>query len=495
MPLSLSQHIHDYLLQEILNRHGDAIDIRLRIQQGDSAFLQRIARELDQSFSRAGEEIRNRLNPGEAAQYNRAIQDAFFCKRIKDAVLEDVYGERLCPQLDILPFPMLTEDSRHPAAFGATIEEIPVYAVCFEHPANICNELYPLMIDSYVCDLSKYWRRRRCIIGVHADWLDIELRAGRCIYYRPEEDRIIETTLDEPLAIHTVHFLAVSPQGHRLWGERFSGKKIFQINPFSDSAKADDKYACIRIWEKDGVPTPQAFLLSQNEVGSDEQLIDQIKDIFDSLFEKDAGEEIALLVQPNRGTEGRGVESFTGPRDWRLFSQQIDALFEHIRQIAREDDVLFRRGVRNVLLQDPSTGQNVCFDLRVNVACGRMESGFIMAAPPGAIISSPGRGGRILEYKPETEWKLYGLNPPGLVSWNEGLWHDIQETAEAAAAQFERCKLAGVDIRLEQRDGKIAPLVLDINPRPAGLAHSRYFDTREPGVSQFLWDFLPDSPT
>ncbi|MGC9326559.1 MAG: hypothetical protein ACP5I1_02895, partial [Candidatus Hinthialibacter sp.] len=424
-----------------------------------------------------------------------AMQDPLLRRRLKDAVLEDVYSERLCPQIDLLPFPISKEDSRHPAAFGASIDETPVYAVCFEQSANICNELYPLMIDSYVCDLSKYWRRRLCLIGVHIDWLDEERRAKRCIYYRPEEDQIIETSLEEPLAIHTVHFLAVSPETHQIWSKRFSNKEVFQINLGGDSARADDKYACIQLWKENGVPTPQAVLLPQNEVGSDERLFHQVKDSFEFLFEKESGEEVALLVQPNRGTEGRGVQSFTGPRDWRLFSQQHKALFEHIRRIAQQDDVLLRRGVRNVLLHDPAAGQHVCFDLRVNVACGRMESGFVMAAPPGAVISSPGRGGRILEYKPETEWKLYTQNPPGLVSWNEGLWHDIQETAEAAAAPFAQCMLAGVDIRFEQRKGKITPLVLDINPRPAGLAHSRYFDTREPGVTQYLWDFLPNELT
>ncbi|MGC9326916.1 MAG: hypothetical protein ACP5I1_04730, partial [Candidatus Hinthialibacter sp.] len=70
MPLSISQHIHDYLLQEILNRRGDPIDIRLRIQQGDSAFLQQIAHELDQIFPRAEEEIRNRLQAEQTVPYD-----------------------------------------------------------------------------------------------------------------------------------------------------------------------------------------------------------------------------------------------------------------------------------------------------------------------------------------------------------------------------------------------------------------------------------------
>ena len=47
--------------------------------------------------------------------------------------------------------------------------------------------------------------------------------------------------------------------------------------------------------------------------------------------------------------------------------------------------------------------------------------------------------------------------------------------------------MAGVDVRLEYTQGQWIPWILDINPRPAGLAHSRYMHNREPGVTQRLW--------
>lgn len=492
MTRSLSQFIQSRLVRVVLESRGDPADIRLHIQQDGSGYMQSLSRMVDRLFGEASAQLAGELEADKRQQFREAIEDSLFCRRVKDAVLEDLYGERLAPPLDIRPGILTADDPFYPAPVSASAGDTPVHAFCVECLPNICNELYPLMIDSYVCDLSRHWRQRRCPIGVHADWLDDELRATRCIYYLPEPDALIEASLAEPLSIRSVHFLAVSPNFHRLWSERFEQRKIMQANPYAIAARADDKYGCIQDWKTDGVPTPEASFVKRGEILSDAPIHTLLKERFELLFRDDVDEEIVLVAQPNRGTEGRGAEAYAGPRDWSMFSERRPELFVHLRNLAREDDILLRRGIRNVLLCDPHTGKDVCFDLRANVTCGRMESGFLMAAAPGAVIASPGRGGHLLEWKPGIEWRLRVAGHSDSISWDGNLWNDIRQVAEAAAVRFSECLIAGVDIRLEWRNGSIVPHVLDINPRPAGLAHSRYFDSREPGVTQYLWDVLPE---
>lgn len=480
------------LLQTALETLGDSNEIRLRLRQGDSEFLSAVVREIDRQFAETAASLAQELEPEEKSRLHIALQDPLFCRRLKDAVMEDLYGERLAPRLEILPEGLAQDDPRYPAAFLSPPDRMQAHAVCVEYLPNICNELYPLMIDSYVYDLSKQGRQRRCVVGVHSDWLDERLHIHRGIYLRPEPETLFEAPLAVPLSPQSVHFLAVSPAFHRHWSERFAERKIAEVNPYESAALADDKYACIQIWQADGVPTPDAAFLPRNEIGGDDALHRRMREIFSYLFRNDADEEIVLVAQPNRGTEGRGAEAYSGSKDWSIFSLRHSPLFEQIRRIGADDDVLLRRGVRNVLVNDPYTNRNVCFDIRSNVVSGRMESGFLMAAAPGAIVASPGRGGHIVEWKPGMEWRLSvpGVSAP--ILWDDSLLRAIQSVVEKAAARFSECRISGVDIRLEWRNGAFVPNVLDINPRPAGLAHSRYFDTREPGVTQHLWDMLPE---
>jgi len=162
-------------------------------------------------------------------------------------------------------------------------------------------------------------------------------------------------------------------------------------------------------------------------------------------------------------------------------------ILEHVRHIAAGDDVLLRRGVGNLRVLDEIHRKNVCFDIRLNVAAGRVESGYLMAAAPGEIVTSPSAGGRILEWKEPRRPPGDVTGPAGSFKWDADVWTVIGRAAEAAAACFPECRLAGVDARLEWDGERLIPWILDINPRPAGLSHSRYFATGEPGVTQRLW--------
>ncbi len=498
MILSLSQRIQNRLYERAIESYGEPVEIRHRIQQGDSAILQAIAQFLDRSWDGAVDEIGRELSSEERGELELAVRESYFSRRIKETVIEDVYSERLCPSLTILPHSLSASDPRYPASKTTLSSKTPVHAVCVEWLPHICNELYPLMIDSYVCDLAKHWRQHRCLIGLHTDWLDDELRATRCIYYQPDPERILEAGLTDPLPIDSVHFLAVSPPCHQTWNERFDRRNILSINPYETAARADDKYGCFLVWKENGVPTPRTALLDRRDALDETRVSSHLAGIFHDLFrgEDRSGiyeqNEVILVIQPNRGTEGRGARAYIGPPNWAMFFQKHPEIIDHVRDVARSDDVLIRQGIGNVRLNDPHSGRDVFFDIRANVACGRMESGFFMAAAPESVIASPGRGGHILEWTLDREWQLHLPDRAGGISWDENLWREIQQTAEAAASAFRLCKIAGVDIRLHWDEGKIVPLVLDVNPRPAGLAHSRYLDTKEPGVTQLLWDEMPE---
>ncbi len=493
MALSLSQTIQELLLQNIIACFGDIHDIRLSIKQGDHNSMKSIISKVDDIFDEVLAKVADQIDAEDRHILQEAAAEPIFCRRVKESVFEAIYSERLCPPLNILAGAMSPDYSRHPYSINSGDSNTPVHAICVEYLPNICNEIYPLMIDSYVCDLAKHWRQRRLVIGVHAQWLDENLQATRCIYPISDTEQLIESSFSEPLRIDSVHFLAVSPKFHQIWSERFAEKEIYQVNRYQSALKADDKFSCYCQWDKLSVPSPKASLIKQSEFSSldDQALANRCKLIFSDLFDSEETIEVTLVVQPNKGTEGRGVRSFTGLLDWSAFLAINPELISHIKEIGRNDDVLLRRGIRNVKIWDDLTDKEVLFDLRVNVICGRMESGFLMLAPHEAVIASPEQGGHVLECKIGAQWMLSTPEHAAPFKWNHEIWTEIQNIAQKAAEPFIDCSVVGIDIRLEWRNHRMVAWVLDINPRPAGLAHSRYFETREPGVSQCLWDALP----
>jgi len=493
MSQSISHSIQEILLQSVIPSFGDIHDIRLSIKRGDHNSMKSIISKVDDIFDEVLIEYANHIDAEDRQILLLATAEPIFCQRVKEGVFEAIYSERLCPPLDILAGAMPSDFSRHPYSINSGDANIPVHAVCIEYLPNICNEIYPLMVDSYVCDLAKHWRQRRLVIGIHADWLDENLHAKRCIYNISDSEQLIESSFTDPIRIDSVHFLAVSPEFHQLWSERFAKNDIHQVNPYQSALKADDKFSCYCQLNNLSVPSPKASLIKQSEISTldDQALIDRCNTIFSSIFENEADQEITLVVQPNKGTEGRGVKTFSGPLNWSAFLATHPELPDYIKEIARNDDVLLRRGIQNVKILDDLTDKAVFFDIRVNVINGRMESGFLMLAPPDAVIASPEQGGHVLECKIGAQWMLSAPEHAAPFKWDQTLWTEIQNVAQKTALPFIDCGVVGIDIRLEWRNHRIVAWVLDINPRPAGLAHSRYFETREPGVSQCLWDTLP----
>ncbi len=481
MSTSLSLPIQQRLVEKIVEKFGDPGGIRHRVREGESGLLEAIAREVDALYPEAVAELLADAALADRAVWREATGQTLFSRRVKAGVIEAVYGEPLSPPLLILPEPGGLVPVRENPFSG------PLHAVCVEYLPNFANELYPLLVDAYIHGLPALDSLRAPVVGVHVSWLDDGLRAARAIYYRPFSNELIETPLTPSVEIGSVHFLAVSPSCHRLCSERFGGREIPQLNPYAAAARADDKYGCFLEWKKRGVPTPGAVLLPAADARNESRAAAGIGAAFPELFGANPYDEVVLLVQPNRGTEGRGTRAFRGPGSWPKMAECHPDILEHVRHIAAGDDVLLRRGVGNLWVLDEIHRKNVCFDIRLNVAAGRVESGYLMAAAPGEIVTSPSAGGRILEWKEPRRPPGDVTGPAGSFKWDADVWTVIGRAAEAAAACFPECRLAGVDARLEWDGGRLIPWILDINPRPAGLSHSRYFATGEPGVTQRLW--------
>jgi|TARA_B110000263_G_C14979101_1_gene360665 D-alanine-D-alanine ligase-like ATP-grasp enzyme len=70
----------------------------------------------------------------------------------------------------------------------------------------------------------------------------------------------------------------------------------------------------------------------------------------------------------------------------------------------------------------------------------------------------------------------------------------VRELAEAAASAHDVIALVGIDIVLNtDASGSVTPVLLELNPRPAGLAHARFLPGAgegrgEAGVSLTMWD-------
>lgn len=467
-------------LQRLVEAHfGPVEDLRGRVQEGDATLVMEAAALLDEHLPVAMRELA--AAEESSAFYLLAANDPLFQERIKQLVLEWIASEPLHPPVWVIPAGL--GDEPFPPYQG------PVQAVVVEYMAHAANEVYPLMVDGYVHDLERYGQPARNLVMVHERWLDEEMRTGRALYFDPDRDAMIERELPEPVKPDGVLFLCLSPNAHRRLSEITERYGIPQVNPYRASVDADDKFLCYERWQEKGVLTPPAYRLLRNDA-SDESLEEKLREGFGRLFafEKEA-ESIALMLQPVHGTEGRGVKAFAGPNGWDKFMKSQPELLSHAKAIMQENDLLLRVGVGNTLWMENADKPRVRFDLRLNVIDGRAESGYSMAAREGAFVSSPGRGGRVVEWKNGPEWTIQTPEGKRNLSLRSEEGRGILEMAERAAACFPGCRMAGVDIRLEwdsvSRTWK--PWILDLNPRPAGLAHSRYIERDEPGVTMRLW--------
>lgn len=406
--------------------------------------------------------------------WRRSPQANAFRRRLVESAIEELSSERLHPALRIDPAPADPPEAKR------------FHGLIFNQPANAYNELFPLMVDSYIHDLSARGRLRRGVLAVRCSWLNESGEATRAMWHSPEDDALIEAELTRPVAFDSVHYLCIDPSAHQQWGDLFRTQEVIEANPQPVAALLDDKFACYQHWNENGTLTPEAELIPREDARN----AGRIREALETLFSKMAPSERAwIVVQPNQGTEGRGVSAFEGPWGADAFLASAQGLAENIHAIAEHDDVLIRHGIESALLIDEALPAPAPFDIRVNVCDGRAESGCFQTGSDSSVIASVSQGGRIVE------WKSLERAVVRFADGEETPFAEIKPAIEAAATQatagFGRCALIGLDLRVgaARQGGTPCIQAIDANPRPAGLAHARYWNG-EPGATQMLWTAL-----
>ena len=313
------------------------------------------------------------------------------------------------------------------------------------------------------------------ILGVHKDWLSPG-GAQRAIIL--DKDGLVkEVAFAEPVPLHIVQILHLPLKGerqlHEELSQRFHDRGIPQINPYAHSAeRADDKARTHALWEQceQKIVSPKYTLIPRGS--SPEEIAEHLRTFMEN-------EELSdVVIQPNRGTEGHRVERFSVGTD-------IGSALLHIKdQVLPQDDAIVREMRGNVRYTDRSSGSFLNVTFRVNVAWNGSEfvaeSGYAQVAKDERMFpASRGRGGTIVDIN-ESLANLYCPRYGRFIPVNEDI-AAMKKAAENAARALnagldskDYLKHIGIDILLEvEKSGAgVTPVVLEANPRPAGLSHS-----------------------
>ena len=184
-----------------------------------------------------------------SAQNQAALR--LYLERIAQLALEQVRSERCAPELMVAPIDELGKNQ--------VAQQLPgthTHAVIFAEFMNFTDELFPLILDAYVHDQEEYGRVTINVVGAHVDWLTAEGKATRIIYYQHSEDVLREVPLIEPLELDSVQFLCLGrgqeQSTHKGLSERFRDKT--QVNPYTISRIADDKFQTYSLLSRGGIP-------------------------------------------------------------------------------------------------------------------------------------------------------------------------------------------------------------------------------------------------
>jgi hypothetical protein len=414
-------------------------------------------------------------------------EDKIYTRRIAQLAVEQFTSERLAPELRIAA--ELSSPDDIDAALPGTVN----FVVLFDTFTNFTNELYPLIIDALESDAAARGKPVINVLGVQADWWNDNGEIFRAIFLQQRDHTLMESGLEKPLRPGVALFLCMDRVRHRELSQKANSLGICEINPWEPAARiADDKFECFRRWSAAGVPTPPAILFPRSTPRPEwEKSLEEKK--------REWGKDGAgIIVQPNRGTEGRGAEYFPP-------GATIGPVLEHAVRLSRDDDVLIRKEIRGLRFLPGEGAEPVPFDLRINVtwdgASWYAESGYLQTAGnPSDPITSAGRGGRIVMFSRDpfnrlVAWEAEGYRPIPLAAKDDEY---IRAVATRAALAAGETGLIGIDLRLVTtpggQDRSVDVFVLDANPRPAGLSHSEFLPgagrNPEPGVSRRLWHLV-----
>jgi len=382
------------------------------------------------------------------------------------------------------------------------------------HPALFQDTVQAWHVDSQRTCLS---RGPACagvnVLGVHQSWLTSEMAASRALVV-DETGLVKEISFDIPQEIHAVHITELPSREelalHRNLSLRFKRSALKVLNPYETAVRADDKIVTHRLLDtyKDSVPTPSAMCVCRQS--SPQDALNQLKSFVHSLSSNKPGQGgVELFVQPNQGTEGYQVEGFVLDPSKMEDIPLCDPILRHLLSINLEQDVLIREGHGNVRFMDSEDAGYCRIVFRIHVAWdGRQfvaESGFAQVAPErDALVASRGRGGRVIAADDALTHLFYwnfARRAWISIELDEDDFNRLRATAVRAAeainsdvSEEQRLCLMGLDVLFdvneESHGHSVIPLVLEVNPRLAGLNQSSSLDSKKTGNRSYITESL-----
>ncbi|MHB9107239.1 MAG: hypothetical protein ACYDCO_09315 [Armatimonadota bacterium] len=382
--------------------------------------------------------------------------------RVADLAIDALLSERLAPEVLLLP-----ERRALPG---------PVHALVFSAFTHCTHELYPLLVDALTAGVPA--------VGAHESWLG-EGRLRRGILLDAEANRLLEMDFDRPVTVDRAQVLALDltreAESHRQIERSLSGVPF--TNPYAGARFLDDKVWTTSVWATDGLDVP-AFL-AFNPGTPDTAMRGALADWL-------CTHNPRLVVKPADGTEGRGVALV----DFAQAGERANCFTRLNRLIERGPAlVMEERG----LLRYAAPWGPVRFTFRLNVCWDGTrawaESGYAQAAGSPEGVASAGRGGRVV---PLAEVWAHLQQPDGQpFPAGNADWQAVMHTAEAGTAALaealgpDMSRLIGLDLLLDLGDDGIVPVLLEANPRPAGMSHACFVTaegpTTEPGATRRLF--------
>lgn len=394
--------------------------------------------------------------------------DPTYLRRVAEISIERLHAGPDAPSLRISPNPVLPDTLRG-INFGLVFSAETIY---FQ------DTVLALQTDEEGSRPEGALRIN--VLGIRADWLARDGRGARRALHVDGSGRIREVGFEKPLPLDIIGVSHLPRVRERALHEEISctcaRAGIEQINPYETSLRADDKAWTHRLWGAQGIPAPTFCVIPRRSEGK--RILSLLREFLKTMWRT---KYVDIVLQPNTGTEGAGVERFRIQGDEFRTMDGMHPAVLHAASLASSDDVLVREARGNVRFLSPDGGyRTVTF--RINVAWnGRgfvAESGYAQVAPEEeTFVASRGRGGEIVGIGDALS-NLWRLGPRGwerLILRKEEIGCIKRRAVEAVEALHSGLdegvclKLVGVDVLLEV--GAL-PIALEVNPRPAGLAQS-----------------------
>ncbi len=433
-----------------------------------------------------------------------------------------------------LPELRIASNPLSPEAVAGLLGAGPRLALVFAAEAPLLQStVHQLQVDAHACAGHRS-SHSVAVLGGHADWRTPDCRHARCALLVDPDGLVSQYSFERPVPIDVAWTLHLPLDGEQELHASISADcdraGLPQINPYPASERADDKLRAHRLWAtylahgRDEFALPAATLIARG--ASEADVLSEIK-----RFLARVGLPSTLIVQPSRGTEGQSVAAARIDRGEAATLESRRPLVRHICEaILPSDDALVREERGNVRVNrsagralhraPPMPGGTGCLSLseagprtgstrecaelrrvafRVNVAWNGAEfvaeSGFAqVAGSEGSVLASRGREGAIadinecfaqLHYRCAGGWRRFVASEADI----EALRRAAAVAAWALNADLqeeEYLKHMGIDMVLEvdAESGKMTPVVLEANARPAGLNQAMALRGIAPGPSR-----------